>query len=93
MKTKAIFLLLVAFTFATISTALAGNTFKIGLYGLESESVRQLQQTHPELTLSSDVPPNTTDRLIQSLLTGSFDYDVFPLVTSICDVKTIVNKA
>ncbi len=72
--------------------AKAENNFKIGLYGLESQSVQQFQQNHPDITLISDVPPNTTDGFINAFLTDGFDFDVFPMITSICDVKVIASK-
>lgn len=61
-KNKIICILLAVLILLSAQAALAETPFKIGLYPLESESVQQLQSAHPELLLSSDVPPNTTDQ-------------------------------
>lgn len=93
MRKTMIFLLALILILSTfIPTALAEDTFKIGLYALEMPQVQTFMQNYPNITFKSEVPPITTDKLINAFLTGTFDYDIFPLTTSICDLNAVISK-
>lgn len=91
-KTMMLILSLALMLSACTPAALAEDTFKIGLYYLEMPQVQTFTQNYPNITFKSDVPPNTTDKLINAFLTGTFDYDIFLLTTSICNLDTVIRK-
>lgn len=94
MKKTVMVFLMVAMLFCYIAPATASESqMKISYYSEQDESVQEVRDRHPNITFVCDtLSANTTDELISAFLTGSFDFDIFPLFTSTYDVSTIIDK-